>query len=256
MQYELYLITNLIDSKRYVGQCKESVGYLKRFQAHVYDALSPKGHKNLLHAAMKCYGVENFKVVRILKHISESSIDFYEQLWIYKLHTFYMEGKGYNMTSGGQGIHCYTHTSETKHIISKKALESWKLLKEDSEKYSQRSKKLSIKLKGRVYSENTLSKMSESAKSRFKNKPGTFTGRAHTEASKQLISEKNGAAVEMLDPKTGEVLKWFCSAVKATEYLIQENLTSNKYANARILMVCKGSGKLAYGFKWRYKCND
>lgn len=256
MQYELYLIINLVNGKRYVGQCKESVGYLKRFQAHVYDAFSPKGHKNILHTAMKCYGVDSFKIVRILKHIDESSIDFYERLWIHKLHTFYAEGCGYNMTTGGQGVHCYRHTLETKRMLSKKSSENWALLREDVEKYSRRSEKLSVKLKGRTYSENTLSKMSASAKSRFKNAPGTFTGKSHTEASKQLISEKNGAAVEMIDPKTGAVLKCFCSAVKATEYLIQEKRTSNKYANVRILTVCKGLGKLAYGFNWKYKCND
>ena len=256
MLYELYLITNQVNGKRYVGQCKESVGYLNRFQAHVYDALSTKGHKNLLHAAIRSHGSINFRVKRILKNIPEAQIDFYESLWILKLNTFYTTGKGYNMTLGGQGIHGYKHDIITRNKMALSSHRNWEKLKSEPVRLAQRNQQISAKLKGRRYSSITLQRMSKAAKKRFEEHPGTFTGKKHSEDSKDKISRKNGAAVLMIDLSTKKVLRSFQSAVKAANYLIKIGKTTNIYANVRILRVCKGEGRTAYGYGWKYKCND
>lgn len=44
------------------------------------------------------------------------------------------------------------------------------------------------------------------------------------------------------------LIKIFHSAIEATQYLISKKLTTNKYANARILEICAGHGKSAYGY--------
>lgn len=58
--------------------------------------------------------------------------------------------------------------------------------------------------------------------------------------------------IAMLDKNTLQELKTFNSALEATNYLIENNLTNNKAANSRILKICKGIDKSAYGFCWKY----
>ena len=122
MTYELYLITNLVNGKRYVGQTNSNFGYLNRFKQHIIESFSKYvKHLSALHKAIKKYGPENFSVKRLLHSIPESQIDYYETLWISKLNTHITSNRGYNMTEGGQGVHGYKHTDESVQKISKAA---------------------------------------------------------------------------------------------------------------------------------------
>lgn len=60
----------------------------------------------------------------------------------------------------------------------------------------------------------------------------------------------------MIDLHTDEIIMEFSSLLKATEYLLENNITSNKGASSRISKICRGIDKSAYGYKWKYKCND
>lgn len=94
MKKDIYLITNIINNKQYVGQ---SVDYLYRFRKHKEASKRPYSYQSALYNAMNKYGVENF-VVSLL----ESQVENYnerEQYWINKLET--LRPKGYNITSGG-----------------------------------------------------------------------------------------------------------------------------------------------------------
>ena len=62
--YELYVVTNLINGKRYVGQTRTDIGYIERFDRHYHGALYGK-HKSYFHKALLKYGKENFSVKRI-----------------------------------------------------------------------------------------------------------------------------------------------------------------------------------------------
>ena len=254
MTYELYLITNLINGKKYVGQTNSNSGYLNRFKQHVAESFGGYiKHTSALHKAIKKYGPENFSVKRLMHSIPEGLIDYYETLWIDKLKTHIRFNNGYNMTDGGQGVHGYKHTEQTLKQISESSKAYWDNLRNNyPEKYAYLCTLRSENLKGKPKSIIARKNSSIAAKKRFENEPGTFTGKKHTAEAKQKVAEANGSPVVMIDMKTDEILMRFISAMEATRYLIDNKLTSNIYANARILLICNGGGKSAYGFKWKY----
>lgn len=81
-----------------------------------------------------------------------------------------------------------------------------------------------------------------------------FYGRVHTDSTKRKIAKANGHPVNMLDMKTGDVIKSFVSVNSAVEYLIVIGATSNRSAFNRIDSVCRAEsrGRHAYGYGWEY----
>lgn len=251
--YQIYLVTNLVNNKKYVGQVIQRRGYKLRFYEHLVGTKYANTH--LLSNSIKKYGKENFKVELIEENIPEEFIDEKEIYYIKFFNTYYINKQGYNMTIGGQGIHGYRHTIEDTKKISDSSKKHWDELRKDNNKLLARNKKISDKLKGRPKSEAAKSNQSKAAKKRFENQHGTFFGKKHTEATKRKIAEKNGDAVVMCDKNSGKVLKTFASTMEASRYLIENNITTNKSAFTRIITVCKkikGQGKTAYGFIWKY----
>lgn len=268
--YELYLVTNKINGKRYVGQTLTRIGYQTRWQdGHVSEALSHQiHHLGVFHAAIKSYGVDNFEVKRILKNIPEDQIDFLETLWIEKLNTFYITGHGYNMTKGGQGVHGYKHTDETKQHLSatlKKRPNMWtpELIQQAEEKRRKNG------FYERRAASNWKQKLSVAAKKRFENEPGTFLGKHHTDEAKQKISDANtglkrtaevklayviqrGTPVMMCDAETGQEIMEFQALSLARDYLIKEGYTNTVHATDGIRAACKMQGKVMYGFQWKF----
>lgn len=249
MTYELYLITNNITHKRYVGQTNSETGYLKRFDQHFEDVRWNKKHLSILHKSMKKYGREAFSIKLLMHNIEECRIDALETLWIKKLNTFYKEGPGYNMTRGGQGIHGYKHTKETRQKMS--IANSGRLYTEERTQKILSTKRAK---NSQVSGTNLLwrQRLSVATKKRFENQPGTMTGRHHTTEAKQKISAINSIPILAYDAKTGEFFREFSSATAATAYLIECGITSNRSALTRILKICHGQDRSAYGYVWKF----
>ena len=249
--YELYLVTNNHNGKRYIGQTMSDIGYMNRWADHCAEAIRSKGHQCVFHSAIKGYGVDSFTVKRILKDISEKDIDRLESLWIQKLNTFYANGSGYNMTLGGQGVHGYKHTEESRKRISeslKKVPCYWTLELIEATERKKRENGFYEKRRKSNWRKN----LSEATRRRFEHQPGTFAGKKHTEEAKRKVALARGAKIWMCDIDTGEELKLFLTGIDATKYLIETGRTTNTTANGRITEVCKGNAKTAYGYKWKY----
>lgn len=111
----IYLITNKVNGKKYVGQHCGSGD--SRWKQHLSTALKLEDPKPL-YAAMRKYGVNNFsyKVLEILpNHADEKLLDEREIYFIKKYNTFIKNGKGYNLTFGGDGVigaFCRKETAE------------------------------------------------------------------------------------------------------------------------------------------------
>lgn len=172
----IYLITNLVNDKKYVGQTIQIPQ--KRWNEHRWLASNNKTQQ-YIHKALRKYGVDNFKFEVIDECSSHDELNEAEIEWITRYDTFL--GEGYNMTLGGMSLLGYSHTQETKDKISVANKGNTyclgkKLLEDTKEKIRQ-------KALGRTHSEETKQNMSEQRKG----ERGSFYGKSHTDES----NEKN-----------------------------------------------------------------
>ncbi len=93
----LYVITNNINGKQYVGKTYDSVEI--RFARHLYDSTRVSGVNRPLYKAILKYGKENFSVQEA-GIFEEGNLEIQEISLIEKLGTY---SKGYNATLGGDG---------------------------------------------------------------------------------------------------------------------------------------------------------
>lgn len=91
----IYLITNLVNGKQYVGQSND-IEY--RWEQHKKSSTN-KHKRSRLISAFKKYGIDNFKF-EILELCSPDELDAKEIQYIAKYDTY---NNGYNMTIGGDG---------------------------------------------------------------------------------------------------------------------------------------------------------
>lgn len=98
----IYLITNNINNKKYVGQTIGSIQ--ERWNQHL-RATREKGSRHL-YDAIKKYGYQSFSIQKI-EEVPNDLLNERECFWISHYDSF---KNGYNMTSGGEGG--YYHSSD------------------------------------------------------------------------------------------------------------------------------------------------
>lgn len=115
----IYLITNLKNNHKYIGQ---SINIKNRFQRHHlcdYKNKKSSHYNSQLYQAFRKYKIENFEV-QILELCEMSKLDEREIFWIEYYDTY---RNGYNATIGGQNWTEKIHSEETetkrKNTLSK-----------------------------------------------------------------------------------------------------------------------------------------
>jgi group I intron endonuclease len=93
--YDIYVATNLVNNKKYVGQ---SIDKDFRWTQHKRDARN--GVKYPLYYSIRKYGVENFSLELIEKVETHEEANFRETFWIAELKTQNRQF-GYNIKAGG-----------------------------------------------------------------------------------------------------------------------------------------------------------
>ena len=101
----IYVITNLINSKKYVG--KTTITIEERFNEHCKDSQKERCEKRPLYDAFNKYGIENFKIEQLEYIEDDSKLSDREIYWIKELQTY--GRNGYNATKGGDGKILYDH---------------------------------------------------------------------------------------------------------------------------------------------------
>lgn len=109
----VYLITNLINGKVYVGQTIREIK--KRWYAHVSRAFAPDDHFSILSPAIRKYGKENFSIEALVECPDKESLDFSEEffIWIYASH---LKSFGYNVQLKCRGVGA--HGPSTLKLLS------------------------------------------------------------------------------------------------------------------------------------------
>lgn len=94
----IYLITNLVNGKFYVGQTRLS--WIQRWRQHVRDS---RTGETLMARAIRKYGADRFSVSVLCECSTQGELDAKEIEYIANLETHASKGKGYNITLGGFG---------------------------------------------------------------------------------------------------------------------------------------------------------
>jgi group I intron endonuclease len=95
---QVYLITNKVNGKKYVGQTIQTLK--KRWSSHGSDAKRNRGPHALVHALLK-YGKENFTIRTLTVCRTREELNRLEKKYIVKLKT--KTPNGYNIADGGDG---------------------------------------------------------------------------------------------------------------------------------------------------------
>jgi group I intron endonuclease len=156
--YSIYKITNKINGKVYIGFTSTIIG---RWKKHIFDTINKNkktDSNKILHNAMRKYGIENFEYKVIYQSKDRDyTLNTMEKFFIVEYNSHCVDGKGYNATYGGQG----TFGPKTKEHRKKLSLSNQyrgKILPKEIKE------KISLKLKGRIFSEQHLKRKSEAQK--------------------------------------------------------------------------------------------
>lgn len=188
----VYITTNLVNGKKYIGQKKSSV-------------FNPQylGSGKLLKKAINKYGRDSFKVELVEFASSKSNLDSLEKLIILE-HNAVESSLFYNLACGGQGGHIVDFTEEIKQKIRDKAIgRTWSeecrkkrldylnnrhfIMSEESREKSRQSNL------GKKRSKRTRLNMRLNHAD-FSGDKNPFYGKKHSQDSKNKISTNNARA--------------------------------------------------------------
>ena len=149
----VYLITNLINGKRYIGQTSKSLE--QRWYLHQH-----RPNCKALHSAIKKYGADNFSIEILDSAPTRELLGELEVEYIHRYCT--ISPNGYNLTAGGEGV---INLPEEIRLRRRNKLKGNKNAL-GAVRTAEYCKQKSESQKGRIFSEETIHRMSESAKRR------------------------------------------------------------------------------------------
>lgn len=194
----IYMTTNLINNRKYIGQKKSEV-----FLGNKY-----LGSGIILRQAVRAYGKENFQVVLIEECDTKEELDEKEKYYIELYNAAYSD-EFYNIALGGQS-QAHVHSEEEKKKISEKQIGK-KLSDETKQRISlslkehylehpacaiseEQKLKISEKMKGRAVDDEVRMKISES-----------HIGVPLSDHHKQRISENHADVSGSNNPAYGRI---------------------------------------------------
>ena len=212
----IYLITNQVNGKIYVGQ---AVNFCKRFSRHKRSIHVDGASNRPLVSAFKKYGFDSFSF-SILESPLIKDLTEREQFWMDKLRSCDPD-VGYNLAPAAGSPLGVKHSAETRAKVAK----------------ASRGRRHSAETRALMSLIHTGKVVSDAAKE--KNRI------AHLG---KKVPNRRGRSVEQLCMKTGSVLFRFVSA-RASARSVNGDVSP-------ILHVCNGIRKSAYGFSWRFTCHE
>ena len=231
-EYCVYIHTNKINGKKYIGQTCQNPPE-NRWK-------NGKGYSNNTHftRAIQKYGWDNFEHEVVKSQISKEEADILERMLIKELNT--MNPNGYNAKDGGSNGR---PSDETKRKLSE-SHKGYIVSEETKRKISEGNKgkkiseetrkKISEAKKGHSVSDETRIKMSEASKGNTSHK-----GHKHSKEAIEKMSEK----VVQYAPKYKFVKVWDSMTEAANQLGI---------SLSNISACCNGRRRKAGGYIWEY----
>ena len=105
----IYLWTNTINDKHYVGQAHNFYNRMSQYKQGFFN----KYMKN----AINKYGIDNFDITILEKNVPYEKLDEREQYWL-DYYESYKNDKGYNICQYASTTFGYKHTEESKRKMS------------------------------------------------------------------------------------------------------------------------------------------
>jgi hypothetical protein len=170
--YTIYVIENLITNKKYIGFTSGNLQ--TRFEAHIRDALNENTNQ-IIHRSLRKYGKENFKIYAIYQ--SKDKNHCYEEMeryFIEEYNTHHIDGNGYNMTYGGDGLYGYIWSDDQRKN------KSISQIGENNHMYGKIPWNKGIKMwpDGRpAHSDDVIEKLKSSLKEYYKENSGSIKGK-------------------------------------------------------------------------------
>lgn len=109
----VYLITNIINGKRYVGATTR--GLEQRFKEHIRG--TNRRRHQIVHDAIKKYGTDAFTIVKLQDCQTLEELELAETRWIAALHTLVNE-HGYNVAITNNAMKGRKHSTSTRQLLS------------------------------------------------------------------------------------------------------------------------------------------
>jgi group I intron endonuclease len=202
----VYRLTCKVNNKMYIGVTNKNLNY--RWKQHCREAQN--GSKCRLHQSIRKYGPDKFIQEIIYCSLDYNHILEMEQYFIKYYNTFYRNGKGFNMTKGGQGTIGRKKSKEQK---TKEQL-YWTL-----ENRSKQAKKVTGPKNGMYKKKHTPEALAKcvkhgkdhpffgkhhSEKAKEKNRKAHLGKKASKETKEKLIKAKEKYQFTLLDPKGTE----------------------------------------------------
>ena len=216
----IYMYTNKINGKRYVGKAQD---FLKRKQTHINKSYNKKAidYNVPFHKAIRKYGIESFEITILKENLTKDEMNYWEDYYIEQFDLYANHGNGYNVAKGGTGGNTFEGKTEEEKRETKKKMSEAKI-----DKYNGKDNPMY----GKHHSDETKQKMSEARK-------GKFVGENHPRAKRVVQYDKQG------------------NLIKIWDYAKQASKELNIDV-ASIIKCCKGKNKSCGGFIWRYYEED
>lgn len=216
----IYIITNIYNSKVYIGQ---TIDYSRRIKEHLY--YKKRSHNPYIENAIIKYGINNFTHKVLFKFSCENSnifrkiLDSMEKYYIAKYKSN-SPNRGYNLTSGGGGMSGYKITEAHRENLRKSHI-------------------------GWVPTEETRKRMSKAQKGL--KKPMSDKGRSNISKSHLGKPSLRKRKICQYDKNTLKLIKVWDSISEAVKYF-------NGKSDAPLIMAIKGQRRHKYykEFLWKY----
>lgn len=267
----IYVITNQINNKQYVGQTTKSIE--ERFQEHIYCSKSDRLKGRPLYSAIRKYGADNFNIA-LLEECQNDELNEKEVIWIDRLNTY---RNGYNATIGGDGIRkpmpsfdeILAYYTEHPNISLVQTGQHFGLCANTIHDILIRGGYSEIRSHPtkQSYQKNPLynyKDISEKYKELLNTKEVANYFHCSTEVVvracqkygvdrigvREQVAKLCGKTVYQIDKTSGEIIQSFPSFKDAGRFLGNENYSSN------ISACCRGKQKTAYGYRWTTDRNN